>query len=95
MYTLFLILAFWILQQLQRLLFIDKVFTLGVNVALLAFVMNVLQSLYFFSFAALLQKEFLFDPFKQGLFALFAFTLPMMAILPQEQKILKIFSMKG
>lgn len=93
-YTAFLLLAVWLLKKCQRLLFVDSLFVLAINVYLLSLFMNLLQLFYHGTMQVLLQKEFLFDPLKQGMFALFGFTLPLLALLPKEQKSLKIFRLK-
>ena len=94
-YTAFLLLSLWGLKRCQRLLFVDSLFVLAINVYLLASMMNLLHLFYHSKPEILIQKEFLFDPLKQALFALFGYTLPLLAFLPKEQKSLNIFRLKG
>jgi hypothetical protein len=94
LYTLFLLIGFWFLKKAQRALFVDSLFALAINVYLLALWMNSMQLIYLLNFESIFTKEFIFDPLKQALFALFAYTLPILAAFPKEQKSLNIFRLK-
>lgn len=94
LYTVFLLSALWVLRRVQRLIYLDDLFALGIHVFILSALMNGCQALYFGESATFLQKEFWYDPFKEGLFALFGYTLPRLALLPKEERSLRIFSFR-
>jgi cell shape-determining protein MreD len=99
-YTIFLMLSCYILSFIRKFLFVDTIFSLAIFTCTLSFLMNMVEMSYLSIFGdgqilpCLWQKDFLFDPIKQGLFALFAYTLPLLGILPKHEKTTKLFSLK-